>query len=62
MLYDLGYSRGDLAKAVRLNLKLKNQRAQTYNNLRHEKVEYLVEKSKRKVGQLLRSFGAGKKD
>lgn len=54
LLNSLGYYRSDVAKAIRLNLKLKNQRAQTYNNLKHEKVEYLFEKSKRKVGKLLR--------
>jgi hypothetical protein len=54
ILDDLGYYRSDIAKAVRLNLKLKNQRAQTYNNLKHQKVEYLFEQSKRTVGKLLR--------
>lgn len=54
LLRRLGYSRAEIAKAIRLNLKLKNQRSQTYNNLRHQKVEYLFEKSKRKVGKLLR--------
>jgi len=53
ILADLGYPRSDIVKAIRLNLKLKGQRAQTYNNLKHEKVEYLFEKSKRKVGKLL---------
>ena len=60
MVRTLGYTRADVAKAVRQSLKLKNQRAQTYNNLRHQQVEYLVEKSKRKVGRLLR-FGTGRR-
>lgn len=58
---ELGYTRAEIAQSIRQSLKLKNQRAQTYNNLRHQKVEYLVEKSKRKVGQLLR-FRIGKGD
>eukprot|EP00934_Nitzschia_sp_Nitz4_P003070 Nitzschia sp. Nitz4//scaffold3_size479765//408328//410097//NITZ4_000175-RA/size479765-processed-gene-1.548-mRNA-1//-1//CDS//3329550983//3060//frame0 len=53
-----GYSRNDIARAVRESLKIKNQRKQTCNNLRHEKVEYLVEKSTRKVRRLL-GFVAG---
>lgn len=53
---DLGYSTSDIARAVRKSLKIKNQRKQTYNNLRHERVEYLIEKSRRKVGRLL-GFG-----
>lgn len=57
MLKDLGYTPREIAQAVRLSLKSKNQRKQTYNNLRHERVEYLVEKSKRQVGRLLR-FGS----
>lgn len=54
MLRDSGYTSQDIAKAVRKSLRTKNQRKQTYNNLKHERVEYLVEKSKRKVGRLLR--------
>ena len=57
MLSGLGYFKADLAKAIRLNLKLKNQRSQTYNNLKHERVEYLIETSKRKVSKLLRFRG-----
>lgn len=60
MLFHLGYKSLDIARAVRETLKLKNQRAQTYNNIKHERVEYLIEKSKRKVGKLL-GFGAGKR-
>ena len=54
MLRDSGYTSQDIAKAVRKSLRTKNQRKQTYTNLKHERVEYLVEKSKRKVGRLLR--------
>jgi hypothetical protein len=54
-----GYCSRQIAKAVRASLKIKNQRKQTYSNLRHQKVEYIVEKSRRKVGRLLR-FGKKK--
>jgi hypothetical protein len=50
ILIELGYSRQDIAQAVRRSWKLKNQRRQTVNNLFAQKVEYLVEKSRRKVG------------
>jgi len=54
ILRELGYTERQMAQAVRKSLKVKNQRKQTYNNLSHQKVEYLMEKSRRKVGQLLR--------
>lgn len=54
----LGYSSKEIAQAVRQNLKIKKQRRQTANNLRSslvsvEKVEYMVEKSRRRVGQVI---------
>jgi hypothetical protein len=45
MLIELGYSRHDIAQAVRQSWKLENQRRQTVSNLYAQKVEYLVEKS-----------------
>jgi hypothetical protein len=59
MVREWGYCSRQIAKAVRVSLKIKNQRKQTYSNLRHQKVEYMVEKSRRKVGRLLR-FGKKK--
>lgn len=54
LLSKLGYSQREMAKAVRECRRIKNQRKQTYTNLHHERIEYMVEKSKRKVGRLLR--------
>ena len=60
MRVDLGYSPKEIAKAVRENLKIKNQRRRTVNNLQEygsfapvEKVEYLMEKCQRKLGKLV---------
>ena len=58
----LGYSSKEIAQAVRQNLKIKKQRRQTTNNLRTnlvpvEKVEYMVEKSRRRVGQVISRQG-----
>ncbi|KAL3942958.1 MAG: hypothetical protein SGBAC_002947 [Bacillariaceae sp.] len=59
---ELGYSPKQIAKAIRKNLKIKNQRRRTVNNLQEygsfapvEKVEYLLEKCQKKLGRL--SFG-----
>lgn len=54
MLEDMGYTSKDVARAVRLNVKARNQRTQTINNLAHQKMEEMVEMSSRKVRQLLR--------
>jgi hypothetical protein len=54
MLQDLGYTSKDVARAIRLNLKVKNQRKQTIQNLAHQKMEEMVESSSRKVRELLR--------
>ena len=60
LLRELGYSDHEIAQSVRRVLKAKNQRLQTYNNLHVQTIEYLVEKSRRKVGKLLR-FGPPKR-
>jgi hypothetical protein len=56
---ELGYSSRDIAKAVRQNLKIKASRRRTVNNMRDygsfapvEKVEYMIEKVQRRIGQL----------
>jgi hypothetical protein len=57
MVTDLGYSKREIADAIRQSLRTKNQRKQTYinlNNLPAQKVEYLVEKSRRRVSRLLK--------
>ena len=53
-LREVGYSDREIASAVRKSLKAKNQRKQTVNNLHVQTIEYMVEKSRRKVGRLLR--------
>ena len=60
MLRDLGYTKREIAQAVRRSLKAKNQRRQTYNNMHAEAIEYMVEMSRRRIGRLL-GFG-GKKE
>eukprot|EP00980_Cylindrotheca_fusiformis_P028793 scaffold22647_cov145-Cylindrotheca_fusiformis.AAC.3 len=59
VLGELGYTNREMAKAVRQNLKLKNSRRRTVNNLQEygsfapvEKVEYLIEKCQRRLGRL----------
>mmetsp|Transcript_21901 Transcript_21901/g.54118 ORF Transcript_21901/g.54118 Transcript_21901/m.54118 type:complete len:579 (+) Transcript_21901:56-1792(+) len=60
---ELGYSAKEIAKAVRENLKIKNQRRRTVNNLQEynfapvEKVEYMLEKCQRKLAKI----GLGRK-
>lgn len=56
---ELGYSKRDMANAVRQNLKLKNSRRRTVNNLQEygsfapvEKVEYMIERCQRRLGRL----------
>ena len=51
-LRECGYTSQQIAKAVRRNLKAKNQRMQTIHNLRSQKVEEIVERSSRKVRRL----------
>ena len=51
---DLGYSQREIASAIRISLKAKNQRRQTVNNLHAQRMEEMVEKSSRKVKRLLR--------
>jgi hypothetical protein len=59
MLAKLGFTQPEIAQAIRRSLKTKNQRKQTVNNLNAQKMEYMVERSRRKVGRLLR-FGSKK--
>ena len=49
ILMAVGYSRAELAEAVRRNVKIKNQRRQTVHNLAVSKPEEAVEIVKRKV-------------
>lgn len=53
MLYDLGYNQKDIAIAVRDVLKVKNKRKQTYNNIRFQNMEEMVEKTTRRLKDAL---------
>lgn len=58
---DLGYSEREIAKAVRKNLKIKDQRRRTINNLQANvvdipRVEYMAEKCNRKIRKLQKKF------
>ena len=54
MLVSLGYSKRDIAAAIRTNLKCRNKRRQTVQNLRAEGVEEKVESA---VKGVMRMFG-----
>lgn len=54
MLVSLGYSKKDIAAAIRTNLKCRNKRRQTVQNLRAEGVEEKVESA---VKGVMRIFG-----
>ena len=56
ILYDLGYSQRDIVQSIRDARKVKQQRIQTVNNLKVQRMEEMVEKSRRKVKKILR-FG-----
>jgi len=53
MLLELGYTQSQIATNVRLNIRIKNQRRQTVNNLGVSSVEEAVEQASRKVKKLL---------
>jgi hypothetical protein len=52
ILRELGYSSLDLAKAVRLTIRSKNQRRQTVNNLGAARLEENLERAGRRVKNL----------
>ena len=54
MLISLGYSSYEIAVSVRHNVKTKNQRRQTVNNLPVMKFEETIERAKRKVRRIFR--------
>jgi len=53
MLQEMGYSRQEIAEAVRMNNKIKNQRNQTVNNLSVSKMEEVVEKARQRMKKLI---------
>ena len=53
MLAKLGYTRSQIAYAVRTNIRVKNQRRQTFHNLTLMKLEEAVEKASRKIKKLV---------
>jgi hypothetical protein len=53
LLYDLGYSQREIALGVRDILKIKNKRKQTYNNLRFQNMEEMMESSSRRFKNVL---------
>ena len=56
LLKGLGYEQKEIAESIRRNLKVKNQRRQTINNLGAQGMEEAVEIASRKVKSILR-FG-----
>lgn len=61
LLLTLGYSRSDLIDAIRENVKVKNQRRKTVNNLNAMKAEEIIESISRgvKKGMCIGVSGAG---
>lgn len=53
LLADMGYNRGQIADAVRANVRSKNQRRQTINNLPAMRVEELVQTLVRRIKRRL---------
>jgi hypothetical protein len=62
IIRELGYSQKEVARAIRISIKTKHQRRQTINNLSSQKVEEIVEKSRKKVKKILRLGGSKKKN
>jgi hypothetical protein len=60
LLEDLGYSWREIAKAVRTNVKVQNQRRQTIHNLRVAKFEEAVENTGKRMKNLFSPFRGGK--
>ena len=60
MLEELGYKERDIADAVRSNIRVKNQRRQTINNLSVMPVEEIIEKASRKMKKVFRRKGRKK--
>lgn len=56
ILKDLGYSRAEMAAAVRLNVKIKSQRRRTVNNLQYSMLEEKSEGVLRKFKRLFKTF------
>ena len=61
LLLSLGYSRGDIVEAIRENVKIKNQRRKTVNNLNVMKAEEIIESLSRgmKRGACIGESGVG---
>jgi hypothetical protein len=53
LLYDLGYSQREIALGVRDVLRIKSKRKQTYNNLRFQNMEEMMESSSRRFKSVL---------
>jgi hypothetical protein len=49
ILFDAGFSRKDIVEATRMTLKYKNNRRQTFNNLKYQAMEEFMEKTTRRV-------------
>jgi hypothetical protein len=62
MLLDLGYTEKDIAAAVRQNVKSKNKRRQTIQNLRASGLEEAAESAKKRVMGLLKLGKKKKKE
>jgi hypothetical protein len=52
-LYDLGYSKSDLARCIREVMRVKNSRKKTFHNLRFENMEEIMERIIKKVKNVL---------
>ena len=61
LLVEAGYTRGQMAEAVRQNLKVKHQRRQTVTNIKLEDAEEMVEKALRSLKRMFLSGDKRKK-
>lgn len=53
ILFEAGYTQKDIADSIRVALRIKNQRKQTYSNLKYQPVEEFLEKTIRRVKRAL---------
>ena len=62
MLYDMGYSQQQIAVAVREVLRIKHRRKQTFNNLRFQLMEELMERTSRGLVKAVTLGMSGRKE
>eukprot|EP00592_Proboscia_alata_P024857 CAMPEP_0194444724 /NCGR_PEP_ID=MMETSP0176-20130528/127447_1 /TAXON_ID=216777 /ORGANISM="Proboscia alata, Strain PI-D3" /LENGTH=393 /DNA_ID=CAMNT_0039271169 /DNA_START=406 /DNA_END=1583 /DNA_ORIENTATION=+ len=54
LLMDHGFTRGEIAQATKINVKIKNNRRQTVNNLKFQKAEEFIEAIRRYLKQAVK--------